>query len=125
MLNPKDNELLTQTGRGTPMGTMLGENYVAWRDTEGKLGFLDEYCPHRRVSLALARNEDCGLRCIMHGWKIDVNGKVLETPNEVEAGERLNRIKVRHFPIREAGGMIWVYVGGKQAPPFPNFPFND
>jgi phenylpropionate dioxygenase-like ring-hydroxylating dioxygenase large terminal subunit len=150
MLTPADNELLTQTGPGTPMGAMLreywwpvlradklerdgapervrlmGENYVAFRDTEGRLGFLDEHCPHRRVSLVLARNEDCGLRCLMHGWKIDVNGKVVETPNEVEAGARLDRLKVRHFPIREGGGMVWVYVGEKEAPPFPNFPFND
>lgn len=150
MLNPKDNERLCQTGAGTPMGQLLreywwpvlradklepdgapqrvrlmGENYVAWRATDGRLGFFDEYCPHRRVSLALARNEDCALRCIMHGWKIDVTGKVLETPNEVEAGARLERIKVRHFPIREAGNIVWVYVGEKAAPPFPDFQFNE
>jgi phthalate 4,5-dioxygenase len=150
MLSRKDNVLLTQTGPDTPMGRMLreywwpvlradklerdgppekvrllSENYVAFRDTEGRLGFLDEYCPHRRVSLTLARNEKCGLRCIMHGWKIDVHGKVLETPNEVVAGSRLERLKVRHFPIREEGGMIWVFVGNKEAPPFPNFAFNN
>lgn len=151
MLSESDNRRLTQTGPGTPMGTLLreywwpvmradkvmadgapvkvrlmGEDYVAWRDTNGRLGFFDEHCPHRGVSLALARNEQCGLRCIMHAWKIDVEGNVVETPNEREEGARLKRIKVGKFPVREAGGMVWVYVGGRKTPPpFPAFPFSN
>jgi phthalate 4,5-dioxygenase oxygenase subunit len=150
MISAEDNTLLTQTGPGTPMGRMLreywwpvmradklqpdgapervrllGEDYVAWRDSEGRVGFLDEFCPHRRVSLALARNEDNGLRCIMHGWKIDVSGNVVEMPNEARPGARLGAIKVRHFPVRDAAKMIWAYVGPGEAPPFPAFPFID
>jgi phthalate 4,5-dioxygenase oxygenase subunit len=59
---------------------LLGENLVAFRDTEGRVGVIDEYCPHRRASMALGRNEECGLRCLYHGWKVDVEGNVIEMP---------------------------------------------
>ncbi len=151
MLSESDNRLLTRVEGDAPMGKMLrecfwvpaaragrlerdgaplrvrlfGEDYVAFRATDGRVGFFDEACPHRRASLALARNEDCALRCIFHGWKIDVSGKVVETPNEAREPERFAaKVKVNHYPVREAGGMIWVYLG-KQAkpPPLPNFEF--
>src|SRR4051794_14540945 len=68
---------------------LLGEDLVVFRDTEEKLGCLDEHCPHRRASLALGRNEECGLRCLFHGWKFDVEGNVLEMSSEpAESGMR-------------------------------------
>src|SRR5437879_11114902 len=108
MLSATDNELLTRTGPGTAMGEyfrrywlpvalsrelpepdgapirvrLLGEDLVAFRDTQGRVGLLDENCAHRCASLAYARNEENGLRCIYHGWKYDVHGTVLETPPE-------------------------------------------
>ena len=61
---------------------LFGENYVAFRAPDGRIGFFDELCPHRRASLLLARTEDDGLRCIYHGWKLDVSGCVVEAPTQ-------------------------------------------
>ena len=108
MLTLQENELLTRTGPGTPMGQvmrrywvpallswelpgpdcppirvrLLGESLVAFRDTNGRIGFLDEFCPHRGTSLWLGRNEECGLRCVYHGWKFDVDGNCVDQMNE-------------------------------------------
>ena len=110
MLAREDNELITRVGPGTPMGDtmrrywmpallawelpepdcppvrvkLLGEDLVAFRDTSGRIGLLDEYCPHRRVSLFFGRNEECGLRCVYHGWKFDVDGHCVDMMNEPE-----------------------------------------
>ncbi|HLH76244.1 MAG TPA: Rieske 2Fe-2S domain-containing protein [Candidatus Binataceae bacterium] len=152
MLTREENELLTRVGPGTPMGALLreywmpalrsaaleadgapvrvrlmGENFVAFRATDGRVGFFDEGCPHRCTSLALARNEDNALTCIFHGWKIDVSGKVVEVPSEPpeRRAEFAAKVRVRHYPVREAGGMVWVYLGRRSsAPRFYNFEFN-
>ena len=142
----EDNELLWHVGRATPMGDfmrrfwvpatlsseivaggdphricLLGENMVAFRAADGRLGVLDEACPHRGVSLALARNADCALTCIFHGWKIDVTGKVLDVPPE--SAERREafaaRVKVRTYPVREAAGIVWIWLGGDEPGTFP------
>ncbi|MDE2969584.1 MAG: Rieske 2Fe-2S domain-containing protein, partial [Chloroflexota bacterium] len=106
MLTREDNDLLTQTGPGTPMGDLfrrfwqpvllaeelpepdcppvrikvLSEQLVAFRDTDNNIGVIDNYCPHRRASLFFGRNEECGLRCVYHGWKFDVNGDCVDMP---------------------------------------------
>jgi nitrite reductase/ring-hydroxylating ferredoxin subunit len=111
MLSKEENELLTQTAAGTPMGklmrrywipallssevpepdstpvrvTLLGEELVAFRDTDGRIGLLDRHCPHRGASLFFGRNEECGLRCVYHGWKFDVDGRCVDMPNEPES----------------------------------------
>ncbi|HXP92348.1 MAG TPA: Rieske 2Fe-2S domain-containing protein, partial [Candidatus Binatia bacterium] len=100
MLKPEDNEKITRVGPGTPMGNLfrrywlplllaselpepdgppvrvrvLGEDLIAFRATDGKVGLVDAYCPHRRAPLFFGRNEECGLRCVYHGWKFDVDG---------------------------------------------------
>ncbi len=105
---------------------LFGDNYVAFRVPDGRLGFFDELCPHRRSSLALARSEGDGLRCIYHGWKIDVSGSVVEAPTQVVRSEQFCAgVPVVHFPVREEGGIAWVWLGGGEAPPFPDLPFND
>ena len=152
MLSKKDNERLTQVGAGTPMGEMLrefwtpalrsesleadgapkrfrllGENLVAFRATDGRVGILDEACPRRCSSLALARNEENDLRCIFHGWKIDVSGVVVDAPSEPpETREAFaKKVPVTHYPAEEAGGMVWAYMGRKETPPeFYNFEFH-
>ncbi|HYG27439.1 MAG TPA: Rieske 2Fe-2S domain-containing protein [Caulobacteraceae bacterium] len=104
---------------------LLGQNFVAFRATDGRIGMFDEACPHRGVSLTLARNEDCALRCIFHGWKIDVSGRVVETPTESREPEAFAAgVKVNHYPVREAGGLLWVWLGKREPDPFPDFPFN-
>ncbi|MCW5733574.1 MAG: Rieske 2Fe-2S domain-containing protein [Enhydrobacter sp.] len=151
MLSKADNETLCRVGPGTPMGAVfrrfwhpvclseqvakpdgdpvrveiLGERLVAFRDTSGKLGLLEEGCPHRGVSLALGRNEDAGLRCLYHGWKFAVDGTILDMPNCPDL--RLARnVKAKTYPIREAGGFLWAYLGpsGKM-PAFPTWRFLD
>src|SRR5882762_7806084 len=89
---------------------LLGEELVAFRDTNGRLGVLDEHCPHRRASLALGRNEDCGLRCLYHGWKIDVEGTIVERPSEAPRERPERFAKHRTYPCREAGGFVWVWM---------------
>jgi nitrite reductase/ring-hydroxylating ferredoxin subunit len=151
MLTAQENELLARVGAGSEMGDYLreywtpavraasletdgaparvrlyGKNYVAFRATDGRIGFLDEECPHRCVSLALARNEGNGLRCLFHGWKIDVSGKLVDAPSEPPERQEAfcAAIKVNHYPTREAGGLIWVYLGKRAAPPaFFDFEF--
>jgi phthalate 4,5-dioxygenase oxygenase subunit len=151
MLTKDENDLLTLVEGDAPMGRMLrenfwmpamlaapleadgapirvrllGEDFVAFRATDGRVGFLDEACPHRGTSLALARNEDCALRCIFHGWKIDVSGQVVEIPTEAgeAAVERAAQVKVNHYPAREAGGLIWVWLGKSAPGPFPDLGF--
>jgi phenylpropionate dioxygenase-like ring-hydroxylating dioxygenase large terminal subunit len=104
---------------------LFGENYIAFRAENGRIGFLDELCPHRRTSLALARVEGNGLRCIYHGWKIDVSGCVVEAPTQIVHPERfMATVRVTHFPVREAGGIAWVWLGGPEAPAFPDLPFS-
>jgi phthalate 4,5-dioxygenase oxygenase subunit len=147
MLNKEDNDLLTRVEGDAPMGAfmrqywtpvlmsgdvetggaprrvrILGGRYVAFRDSEGQVGVLNEGCPHRGASLALARNENCALQCLYHGWRIDRTGKVIETPSE--PADSTFKDKIRHigYPVREAGGLIWAYFGepGRE-PEFPAF----
>lgn len=149
-MHKEDNDRLTLTGPGTPMGRMLrqywvpvvqgtslerdgaplrvklfSENFVAFRATDGRVGFIDEACPHRGVSMALGRNENNGLSCIFHAWKRDVSGAVVDAPCE-PADRReafCQRIRVNKYAVHEAAGVVWVYLGGGEAPPFPDFEF--
>ena len=117
MVTREENELLCRVTGDAPMGKMLrqhywlpavlsvrvrkgeapvrvklfGQNFVAFRGADGKVGFLDEACPHRGASLALARVEDCSLRCLFHGWKISSAGEVLEVPNEPNSPKEFAR----------------------------------
>ncbi|WP_224038293.1 Rieske 2Fe-2S domain-containing protein [Paraburkholderia unamae] len=97
---------------GAPLRVrLLGEDLIAFRDTEGKLGLLDRYCPHRRVDLFYGRNEQCGLRCPYHGWKFDTTGRVTEMPAEPEHSQMLQDTRIKSYPIIEWGGAIWAYMG--------------
>ncbi len=103
---------------------LFGEHYVAFRADDGRIGFLDELCPHRRASLALGRIEGNGVRCIYHGWKIDVSGCVVEAPTQLNRAEQFAAsVPVVHFPVHEAGGLAWVWLGAADAPAFPDLPF--
>lgn len=115
------------TADGAPQAVrLLGENYVAFRATDGRVGFFDEACPHRGTSLVLARNEDCALRCIFHGWKFDVEGKLLEIPSEGDRTSQFARqVKLKRYPTFEGGGLLWVYLGQGPLPPKPPLPFLD
>jgi phthalate 4,5-dioxygenase oxygenase subunit len=105
---------------------LFGQNYVAFRAEDGRIGFFDELCPHRRASLLLARAEGNGLRCLYHGWKMDVAGCVVECPNQaVRAEQFAASVPVVHFPVQECGGLAWVWLGGTEAPSFPALPFSD
>src|SRR5262245_57891543 len=148
MLSREDNELLTRVGPGTGMGTtlrrywlpallawelpepdcppvrvkLLGEELVAFRDTAGRLALLDEFCPHRRASLFFARNEECGLRCVYHGWKFDAAGRCVDMMNEPEELSFKGKIRITAYPMVELGGVIWTYMGPPDLqPPLPAF----
>jgi phthalate 4,5-dioxygenase len=105
---------------GAPLKVrLLGEDMVVFRDTEGHLGALDEQCPHRRASLAFGRNEECGLRCLYHGWKFDVNGNAVDLSSEPVDTRLRQTMKTKAYPVREAGGFVWVWMGDpKKVTPF-------
>jgi phthalate 4,5-dioxygenase len=148
MLSREDNELLTRIDSDTPMGQtmrrywipallaselpepdgapvrvrLLGEDLVAFRDTSGRIGLLDEYCPHRRASLFFARNEGCGLRCVYHGWKYDADGHCMDMLNEPAELSFKDKIRVTSYPTVELGGLVWTYMGpAEHTPPPPKF----
>lgn len=98
---------------------VLGEDLVAFRDGAGAIGLLEEHCPHRGASLYFGRNEECGLRCVYHGWKFDASGRCVDMPNEQRPFK--DRVTQRSYPTHEAGGMIWAYLG----PPETISPFRD
>jgi phthalate 4,5-dioxygenase len=150
MLSRDENDLLTRVSGDAPLGQMirkhcwipagispqlvaggaplrvrlLGNDYVAFRIDDGQVGFFDEGCPHRGVSLALARNEDNALRCIFHGWKYSASGECLEVPTQPANEEGFRRaVRVNHYPTREAAGVFWVYLGEGVPPPFHEFDF--
>lgn len=153
MLSHENNETICRVGSGTPMGSLmrqywipalpsnefpvpdglpkrmrlLGENLVMFRDSQGRMGALEEYCPHRGASLYFGRNEEGGVRCAYHGWKFDITGKCLDTPTEpVERREKFcANIKAKAYPCHEVNHMIWIYMGPrKEPPPFPAFEIN-
>jgi phenylpropionate dioxygenase-like ring-hydroxylating dioxygenase large terminal subunit len=137
MLSSEENELLTQTDPGTPAGEyfrrfwlpallpsevptpdspavrvkLLNEELIAFRDSNGQVGIIDEFCPHRRASLFWGRNEECGLRCVYHGWKFDVNGICVDMPNEPKEYRFENKVRTAAYPTREYGGLVWIYMG--------------
>ena len=148
MLPKEHNELLTRTAAGTPMGELLrrywipallseeisapdcpparvailGEKLVAFRDSNGRVGLIGEHCAHRGTSLFFGRNEECGLRCIYHGWKYDADGHVLDTPAEPAGSDFKAKLKHVAYPTHEAAGIVFAYLGPRdQIPLFPAY----
>jgi phthalate 4,5-dioxygenase oxygenase subunit len=148
MLKRELNEMLTQIGPQTEMGDLLrcywipfllaqelpepecppvrvkllSERLIAFRDTQGRLGLIDEFCAHRGVSLWFGRNEENGLRCPYHGWKYDTTGQCIDVPSEPEESGFCKKIKLKSYPCVELGGIIWTYMGRpEQQPPLPEF----
>jgi len=103
---------------GTPWPVqILGEKLVAFRDSDGRLGLVAEACPHRKASLAFGRNEEGGLRCLYHGWKVAVDGEVLEMPSEPAGACAAMRVKHPAYSVAEAGGFVWAYLGAPETMP--------
>lgn len=144
-MNAAENQFLTRVGAGTPMGNLLrqywipalqssdlpdrdgpplrvrllGENLVAFRQTDGRVGLIDHVCPHRCASLFFGRNEENGLRCLYHGWKFDVEGRCLDTPNEPPSSRLKERIRITAYSCVERNGIIWAHMGASRGHPPP------
>ncbi|MEX1035204.1 MAG: Rieske 2Fe-2S domain-containing protein [Sneathiella sp.] len=105
---------------------LLGEDLVAFRGSDGLVGLVDHACPHRGAPMVLGRNEDCGLRCVYHGWKFDISGTILDMPAEPEGSRFKEKIKIKAYPCQERNGVIWTYMGADAAvaPPLPNLEWN-
>lgn len=145
MLTDERNEFVTRTGPGTPMGnlfrrywipflladevaerdgppvrvTLLSERLIAFRDSDGKLGLIEEFCAHRRISLWFGRNEEGGIRCPYHGWKYDVTGKCTEIPSEPADSRFCDEVSLTAYPCVERGGIVWAYMGPPEEQPAP------
>ncbi|KJK14474.1 MarR family transcriptional regulator [Burkholderiaceae bacterium 16] len=143
MITKEDNELLCRVEGDAPMGQLMrrhwtpvclieevsepdgapvksrvfGEDLVVFRDSDGRVGVMDEYCPHRRASLVYGRNEEGGLRCLYHGWKMDVAGNVLEMVSEPPSSCMAQKVKHKAYPNKEWGGMVWAYMGPADSVP--------
>jgi phthalate 4,5-dioxygenase len=148
MMAKEESDLLTVTGPGTPGGELLrhywqpaalseeleaggdplavkllGEELVLFRDDKRRIGLLETHCSHRGADLSYGRCEDGGLRCIYHGWLYDVEGNVLEQPGEPNKGEGRHTIRHPSYPCREAGGIVFAYLGPAAPPLLPNYEF--
>jgi len=143
VLTKDENERVTRVGPGTPCGKffrrywlpaclstelpepdgaplrlrLLGEDLVAFRDSQGKVGIVDAYCPHRRAPMFFARNEECGLRCVYHGWKFDRHGDCVDMPSEPAGTTLQAKVKIPSYPACEKGGVVWTYMGPKESQP--------
>ncbi len=151
MLSPEDNELITRVGPGTPMGQLmrqywlpfltssdlvsdgqpyrvrlLGEDLVAYRDSNGDVGLVDHACPHRGAPMVFARNEAGGIRCVYHGWKFGLNGACEEMPAEPSDTPMKKRVRIKAYPVRERNGVLWAYMGEGpgEPPPLPEVEWN-
>ncbi|HWD91335.1 MAG TPA: Rieske 2Fe-2S domain-containing protein [Verrucomicrobiae bacterium] len=144
-MTESENHLLTRVGPGTPMGNLLrqywipllpsselpekdgaplrvrllGENLIAFRNTDGKVGLLDHVCPHRCASLFFGRNEENGLRCLYHGWKFDIDGRCVDVPNEPAGSNFHEQIRATAYPCVEKNGLVWTYMGPARGNPPP------
>ncbi len=150
MLTKEEQELVTRTGPGTPMGELfrrfwlpvmlseelvapgcppvrlriMNEDLVAFKDREGRIGIIDAYCPHRFSPMFFGRNEDDGLRCVYHGWKYDVTGACMEMPFVPEGETFRHKVRIKSYPAVEKGGFIWCYMGPpEKQPPVPPWEF--
>jgi phenylpropionate dioxygenase-like ring-hydroxylating dioxygenase large terminal subunit len=104
---------------------LLGEDLIAFRDSNGKVGLLANNCPHRGASLFFGRNEEAGLRCVYHGWKFDVDGNCVDMPNEPAESDFKHKVKATTYPTRERGGVVWAYMGSQaEPPPLPALEWN-
>ena len=143
MLGSEENELLTRVGVGTPMGDLvrqywipallsralpdtdsdplrvrlLGEDLIAFRDSNRQIGVLGNHCPHRGASLFFGRNEESGLRCVYHGWKFDTTGRCVDMPNEPAESDFKDKVTATAYPVVERNGVGWVYMGPLATPP--------
>ena len=142
---PNEDALLTHTGPDTPCGeylrrfwhpiahsasvkdlpvpvTVMHEPLVLFRDRGGRLGLLQKHCCHRGTSLEFGKVEECGIRCCYHGWHFDVDGRILDMPNEPTKNSLKDRLFQGAYPVHEFGGLVFAYLGppGKR-PPFPVF----
>ncbi len=98
---------------------------MAFRDTRGEVGLIAANCPHRGASLFFGRNEDCGIRCVYHGWKFDVSGRCVDMPNEPAESTFKDKVRARAYPCRDVNGVLWTYMGPRaQAPTLPAFEVN-
>src|SRR5947209_12120472 len=145
MLSAERNIFMTRVGRGQPMGELfrhfwlpltlseqldqpdgdpvrlrlLGEDLVAFRDTNGTIGVVEAFCPHRRAPMFFGRNEECGLRCVYHGWKFDTSGQCVDLPSEPAQSDFTDRISIKAYPGRAFGNTVWIYRGTGEAPELP------
>jgi phenylpropionate dioxygenase-like ring-hydroxylating dioxygenase large terminal subunit len=96
---------------------LLNEDLIAFRASSGKVGLVDDACPHRGASMFYGRNEEGGLRCVYHGWKFDISGQCVEMMSEPAESNFTSKVKILAYPTQERNGIIWAYMGPRAVPP--------
>jgi nitrite reductase/ring-hydroxylating ferredoxin subunit len=136
---------LTETGPGTPMGEymrrfwhpvclseelsdvpkairILGEDLVAFRDREERVGVLHRQCSHRGTSLEFGIVQQRGIRCCYHGWVYDIDGTLLEAPAEPKDSHLFQTVCQGAYHAFERDGLVFAYMGPPdEVPAFPEF----
>ena len=97
---------------------VMGEDLLLFRDSKGNTGLIEPFCAHRGADLFFGRNEECGIRCIYHGWKYDIHGNCIDMPNVPKDAAYHGKIKIKAYPTQEFADMVWAYMGPPDIQPF-------
>ena len=98
---------------------LLGEPVLLGRMRDGQAFAMRDICPHRGVPLSAGKILSEGtVECPYHGWRFRRDGVCSVIPSLVD-GQDLDpeKIRVRHYPLREQDGLLWVYVAAKNETP--------
>ncbi|MEV6344196.1 Rieske 2Fe-2S domain-containing protein [Actinoplanes sp. NPDC051851] len=146
MLKREDNERVTRSGPGTPLGglmraywqpaalvsemtperqvkpvRLLGEDLVLFKKDDGGWALVGRFCAHRGVDLAFGRHEDGGLRCLYHGWLYGPDGRCKEQPAEPAHSRFAEKVRIPSYPCVERNGIVFAYLGEGDPPPLPGY----
>ena len=122
---------------------MLDQKLVLWKSSDNQYSVLQDTCPHRRAPLSTGKvvppdadseSSESSLACRYHGWEYDAQGSCTKIPMQIPPSSEsssgpTSRIRVLSYPVRESGGMLWVfmdpfYLSASSTKSLPEIPVN-
>ncbi|MFN8792417.1 MAG: Rieske 2Fe-2S domain-containing protein [Bdellovibrionales bacterium] len=93
------------------------EPIVLARKPSGEVYAIRDICPHRGIPFSYGRMVGDQVECPYHGWKFNSQGVCTEIPSLCE-GQDLDctKIRVKHYPVLEKQGVIWIFLSDKENP---------